>query len=411
MIPKNSREKFSEKIMDSKLRANVASSKKQKGAAEIQSPSELTNALSSKGDKLYLLPGALRDLPSQFDAGEREVNFVTLAKHKEIIEYSTSDQVISISLGMTVGELDELTAKNKQFLPLSCNHESTLFDVINSGDGGLWEHAFGGPRDLVMGLHAVLPDGKTIKTGGKVVKNVTGYDTTKIFVGGRMYFGIPIAAHLRLYARPEWTHTMELAASSVLQLLDQASVFMQSDIPITTLVISGSRDGGARMFVQLTGHKIVADELVKPLKAIAAKALSISETSSAFDSREEELLQHCQANINAVEISASISQMRLILSLLSDVIAGKTEIKIRPGTGRFLICCGSAEERSAVLDHLRDALEKESLSLVAAYADESLERKIERIGITEEGSSNQAIVRSLKLRFDQKRILNPLVSW
>lgn len=397
--------------MDSKLRANVTSSKKQQGATEIQSPSELSSALCSRGDTLYLLPGAPRDLPPAFEVGEREVNFVTLAKHKEIIEYSTSDQVISISLGMTVGELDELTAKNKQFLPFSCNHESTLFDVINSGDGGLWEHAFGGPRDLVMGLHAVLTDGKTIKTGGKVVKNVTGYDTTKIFVGGRMYFGIPIAAHLRLYARPEWTHTMELSASSVLQLLDQASVFMQSDIPITTLVISGSRDGGARMFVQLTGHKVVADELVKPLKAIAAKALSISETSSEFDSKEAKLLQHCQANLDAVEISASISQMRLLLSLLSGMIAGKTEIKIRPGTGRFLICCSSTEEKSAVLDHLRDALEKESLSLVAAYADESLERKIERIGITEEGSSNQAIVRSLKLRFDQKRILNPLVSW
>ncbi len=389
----------------------ITKSKKQQGAAEIQTLAELSNVLQGKADSLYLLPGAARDLPPQFDPGERAVNFITLAKHKDIIEYSTSDQVISLNLGMTIGELDEIVSKNKQFLPLSADHKATLFDVINSGDGGVWEHAFGGPRDLVMGIHAVLTDGKTIKTGGKVVKNVTGYDTTKIFVGGSMYFGIPIAAHLRLYARPEWMHTMELRANSVLELLDQASVFMQSDIPVTTLIIAGAQNKGAKMWVQVTGHKVVADELVKPLKAITVKSLSVVDSAGEFDAREEKLVQLCQSNLDAIEISGSISQMRVVLSMLSGSISGETEIRLRPGTGRFLICCASPEEKHAVLDHLRCELESKQLSLVAAYADETLERKIERIGITEEGSSNQAIVRSLKLRFDQKRILNPLVSW
>ncbi len=393
------------------LKANVTKAKKRQGAQEIQSPAEFCDLLKKRGEAFYLLPGAERELPPEFDSAEREISFVTLAKHKEVIEYSQSDQVISLSLGMTLGEVDALIGKNKQFLPISGDHQSTLFDAINNGDGGLWEHAFGGPRDLVMGVQAILTDGKTIKTGGKVVKNVTGYDTTKIFVGGRMYFGIPVAAHFRLYARPEWTHTIEFAANSVLELLDQASIFMQSDIPITTLVISGSKNGGAKMFVQLTGHKVVADELVKPLKATAAKSLSVVDSAREFDSREEELLPHCKANEHAIEISASVSQMRLVLSQVVETISGNTDIKIRPGTGRFLICCNSDEEKNTVLDHLRLTLETARLSLACAYATEALERKVERIGITEEGSSNQAIVRSLKLQFDQKRILNPLVTW
>lgn len=393
------------------MKANVTKAKRRQGAAEIQSPAELSEVLKKRGDALYLLPGAERELPPDFDPADRETGFVTLAKHKEVIEYSQSDQVISLSLGMTIGEVDELIGKNKQFLPLCADHQSTLFDVLNSGDGGLWEHAFGGPRDLVLGVHAVLTDGKTIKTGGKVVKNVTGYDTTKIFVGGRMYFGIPVSAHFRLYARPEWTNTVEFGAKSVLELLDQASTFMQSDIPITTLVISGSKDSGAKMFVQLAGHKIVVDQLVKPLKSAAGKSLSVVESARDFDSHEEQLLQHCKANEHAIEFAASVSQMRILLSEAMETISGRTEIKIRPGTGRFLICCVSAQEKNTVLEHLRLALEEAGLSLAAAYANQELERKVERVGITEEGSSNQAIVRSLKVQFDKKRILNPLVTW
>jgi glycolate oxidase FAD binding subunit len=393
------------------LAANITMSKKRQSATEIQSPAELASVLQNKGDGVYLLPGSARELPFQFDAGERDINFVTLAKHKDVIEYCQSDQVISLCLGLTVGEAMEITGRNQQFLPLSADYQKTLFDVLNNGDGGLWEHSFGGPRDLVMGIQAILTDGRTIKTGGKVVKNVTGYDTTKIFVGGRMYFGVPVAAHFRLHARPEWTHTLEFGAQSVLELLDQASVFMQSEIPITTLAICGSKDNGAKMYVQLTGHKVVVDELVKPLKALTAKSISVGDAAYEFDPREEKLLPNCQTGKEAIEISASLQQMRLVLAQLNDVLSGSAELKLRPGTGRLAICCNSAEEKNTCLDHLRLTLESEGISLVAAYADETLERKIERIGLTPDGSSNQAIVRSLKLRFDQKRILNPLVSW
>lgn len=386
-------------------------SRKRQSAAEIQSKAELASVLQNRGDGVYLLPGAARELPQQFEAGERDINFVTLAKHKDVIEYCQSDQVISLCLGLTIGEVMEITGQNKQFLPLCADYQSTLFDVLNNGDGGLWEHSFGGPRDLVMGIQAILTDGRTIKTGGKVVKNVTGYDTTKIFVGGRMYFGVPVSAHFRLYARPEWTHTLGFAAQSVLELLDQASVFMQSDIPITTLAICGSKDEGAKMYVQLTGHRVVVDELVKPFKAQTAKSISVSDSAYEFDPREEKLLPNCQTGKDAIEISASLMQMRLVLAQLNDILSGSTELKLRPGTGRLAICCNSPDEKNRCLDHLRLTLESAGISLAAAYSDEVLERKIERIGLTPDGSSNQAIVRSLKLRFDQKRILNPLVSW
>ncbi len=53
---------------------------------------------------------------------------------------------------------------------------------------------------------------------------------------------------------------------------------MQSEIPITTLAIAGSKNEGAKMVVQLTGHKVVVDDLVKPLKAVSVKSISVTDT-------------------------------------------------------------------------------------------------------------------------------------
>lgn len=402
-------------------------SKQHQSSSEIQSVDELTSTLKSRNEDIYLIPGARRGLPTAFVANEtaaattsktkvaaREVCFVTLSRHKEVLEYSKPDQVISLSLGMTVGEAATLTGENKQFLPISAKPETTLFEVLNTGEGGIWEHAFGGPRDLVMGVQAILASGETINTGGKVVKNVTGYDTTKILVGGRMCFAVPIAAHFRLFAKPQYVQTLEIRATTVLELLDQACIFMQSEIPISSLDICGSQANGATMWVQLAGHKVVVDELVKPLVALISKTHHIVESASEFDDNErknQEIFELCKVGGNSVELSASVMQMRSLLSILNPVLLANTQLKLRPGTGRFAICCNDDLERNQIFENVRDGLENEQMSLVAAYADDRFERKVERIGFADEGSSNQAIIRSLKLRFDQKRILNPLVSW
>lgn len=389
-------------------------SKERQGTAEIQTTADLSSILNKKSEGIYLLPGARRELPPQFDLQERSLRFVTLSKHKEIIEYSRSDQVISLGLGLTVGEVMEITGENsesRQFLPFSADPQSTLFDVVNSADGGLWEHSFGGPRDLVLGTRTILADGRTINTGGKVVKNVTGYDTTKIFVGGRMHFGVPVAAHFRLYARPEWTHRIDVTTGSVFDLLDLAGTYMQSDIPITSLAIAGSQDSGAKMLVELSGHKVVVDELVKPLKDMTPRSFGWVENACEFQASRQDGLNYCQLTADAIEISACVSQMRLLFYMLKDVLPARTELKLRPGTGRFAICSTTEEEKNTILDHLRLALESKQMSLVAAYRDQSFERRIEHLGTVADGSSNGAIIRSLKVQFDKNRIFNPLMRW
>ena len=142
-------------------------------------------------------------LPQLGSTSPESLAFLDLSEIASIIEHRRADQVISLETGMTLSRLDEILCANEQWWPVAMPGESTVYDVIACGDGGALEHSAGGPRNLILGLHTAMPNGQCIKSGGKVVKNVTGYDMTKLFIGTHGALGIPVSAHLRLAARPQ----------------------------------------------------------------------------------------------------------------------------------------------------------------------------------------------------------------
>ncbi|MDX2105501.1 MAG: FAD-binding oxidoreductase [Candidatus Melainabacteria bacterium] len=130
--------------------------------------------------------------------------FLDMANFNRVIEHVKDDQVISVETGITLQNLALYLSKSKQWFPsTSIFKEDSVLDLIDNASGGHHLLNFGGARGLVLGLELVLSDGTLIKSGGKVVKNVTGYDLTKLFVGGQGTFAIPYRANLRLYTAPQ----------------------------------------------------------------------------------------------------------------------------------------------------------------------------------------------------------------
>ncbi|MBC7998502.1 MAG: FAD-binding oxidoreductase [Leptolyngbya sp.] len=386
--------------------------------SEYETGEQLLSLLSgSDAQNMYLLPGHKRQLPQASKVSGRHIGFVSLSRQKEVIEYSAMDQVISLSLGLTLSEVAEIIAPNNQFLPLDADPDSTLFELINNGEGGSWEHSFGGTRDLVLGTSIILSSGETVRTGGKVVKNVTGYDTTKLIVGGRMYFGIPIAAHLRLFAKPEWLYIFTYECDSLLTLLDQAAVLMQSEIPLTSLDIKSDDQENCMMVVELAGHKSVVNELSKALAKLTNPNLILASENYAFSDRAHGRASrgkhHQDSNIPpplAVELSTSLSEMRLVLTLLTDTFNKKFVVEIRPAAGRFSISFESESEQKLFLSSLETLCNEGHLDCVVARSDAHFERIIEHFSANK-GSSPRPIIEALKNKFDSRAILNPLVSW
>ena len=104
---------------------------------------------------------------------------------------------------MTLGRLREKFAEAGQMLALDPpGDDATIGGIVATGDSGPLRHRYGGPRDLVLGVTIALPDGTVARAGGKVIKNVAGYDLSKLMTGAFGTLGVIAQVALRLHPLP-----------------------------------------------------------------------------------------------------------------------------------------------------------------------------------------------------------------
>lgn len=122
----------------------------------------------------------------------------------EIVSVHPADLVATVQAGASLDAIRRRLAEQGMWLALDPpgRPDRTLGSVIATGTSGPLRHGFGPVRDQILGCTVVTGDGRIVKPGARVVKNVAGYDLTKLHVGGFGGFGILTAAHLRLRALP-----------------------------------------------------------------------------------------------------------------------------------------------------------------------------------------------------------------
>jgi glycolate oxidase len=180
-----------------------------------------------------------------------EGGIVILFKHmNKILEIDEENLTITVQPGVITLDMIHAIEEKGLFYPPdpSSMKISTIGGNINENSGGLRGLKYGVTRDYVMGLEAVLPNGDIIRTGGKLAKDVAGYDLTRLFVGSEGTLGVITEATLKLIPMPETRKTMlalyqdlSAAARSVskiiankiipttLEFLDQATLKVVED--------------------------------------------------------------------------------------------------------------------------------------------------------------------------------------
>ena len=113
---------------------------------------------------------------------------------------------------MRLGALQDALAAHRQRLSLDPPGDPTLEDCVLEDLSGPLRHRFGTMRDLLIGITVTLPDGRRASAGGKVVKNVAGYDLGKLFCGSRGRLGRVEQVALRLHPRPQAARTVTTGA-------------------------------------------------------------------------------------------------------------------------------------------------------------------------------------------------------
>ena len=120
-----------------------------------------------------------------------------------ILEYAAGDLVVRAEAGVTLGQLAEVLAEKGQRLALDGPPGATVGGVVAANRAGPLRLRYGLPRDLLIGITIVRADGHVAKAGGKVVKNVAGYDLGKLFAGSFGTLGLITEVTFRLHPRPD----------------------------------------------------------------------------------------------------------------------------------------------------------------------------------------------------------------
>ena len=120
----------------------------------------------------------------------------------EVTEHAAGDLVATVQAGVRLDRLAEVLGPAGQRLALDPPGGGTVGGVLATGAAGPLRLRYGTPRDLLIGITVVRPDGTVAKSGGKVVKNVAGYDLGKLFAGSRGTLGLITQATFRLHPIP-----------------------------------------------------------------------------------------------------------------------------------------------------------------------------------------------------------------
>lgn len=168
----------------------------------------------------------------------------SLALHSGVVQYTPGDLTITVKSGTTLGDIERITAEKGQWLPLDPygSRDGTIGATIATGSFGPLAHAFGRAPDLALGLEFITGHGKTVRGGGKVVKNVAGFDLVRLMTGSWGTLGIITEATLRLYSLPSPPITISLGASDSVTALSQriTSILSSPGIPFAVELLDGN---------------------------------------------------------------------------------------------------------------------------------------------------------------------------
>jgi glycolate oxidase FAD binding subunit len=157
---------------------------------------------------------------------------LSMERLNQIVEYVPADMTITVQAGMRFAGLQALAAKQGQRVPLDPPRAAaaTIGGIVAAASSGPRRAAYGAVRDLVLGARIALADGRVIRTGGKVVKNVAGYDLTKLIVGSLGTLGVITEVSLRLRPLPADTRTLLHGFGGLEEALRAAEGVLNSEL-------------------------------------------------------------------------------------------------------------------------------------------------------------------------------------
>ena len=302
-----------------------------------------------------------------------------------VLDHAAGDLVVTAQAGVRLADLQARLSASRQWLALDPPEPgATLGGIVATAATGPRRLLYGAPRDLLIGVTFVLADGTVARAGGKVVKNVAGYDLCKLLCGSYGTLAVLAELTFRLHPLPEATRAVvaEVRDPVSVQRAVQAALHSQA-------VASAIEYDDGRLTVVVEGVEAGVDARAKAVAAAVGGALA--DLPGGFGQRP-----WADGEVG-VKVAAEIGALEEVLRSLDD--AGASRVAGAAGSGVLY----AALPDVGVVPSLREALAPYDGSVVVLHASDEDRRRVDPWGPVK----GLSLMRRVKERFDPERRLAP----
>ena len=339
---------------------------------------------------------------------------ISLQKCDRLIEHAVGDLTVTAEAGMKLIDLQHQLRSHNQFLPIDPAYTAaTLGGIVATADTGSWRQRYGGVRDLLLGLSFVRADGEIAKAGGRVVKNVAGYDLMKLFTGAYGTLGIITQLTFRTYPLIATSQTLLLTGEA--SQIDRATQTIRNSglTPVamdllSTAVVEGLNIGtGIGLVIR---WQTIPESIAQQIEQVKAIALKLNLSTSNYQTEAEtQLWQKCAATTTmtdsdtAVICKIGIAPNAAVNFLqLKQVIKRDIAVRVHASSGIGQLQIDSAD--NSIIEQLRSHCQQNYGFLTILDAPKALKQEINIWGYS--GNALKTM-QALKNQFDPQNILNP----
>lgn len=337
---------------------------------------------------------------------------ISTAKMNRLIEHAVGDLTVTAEAGMRLADLQAILAQQNQFLPIdpAFPNLATLGGIVATADTGSLRQRYGGVRDLLIGVNMVRSDGQLAKAGGRVVKNVAGYDLMKLMTGSWGTLAAIEQVTLRIYPIAAASRTViltgeaEAIARAAQTLIGSSLTPIAADL-LPPATVSALRLGeGFGLMAQFSSIEISvaeqADSLMKVAAAIGLKAQAIeADQVNLWRALREQATAFGQDTAIACKIGVLPAEA---IGLLSDIS------RIAPCTGYIHASSGLGmlqfTDSGNQLNKLRSRCEVSGGFLTVLSGSIALKQQFDIWGNV---GNALPLMQKLKQQFDPQNLLSP----
>jgi glycolate oxidase FAD binding subunit len=284
---------------------------------------------------------------------------VSTARLNTLLVHRHGDMTATAHAGVTLAQLNRELARHGQWLPIdSAFDAATIGGIVATNDSGPVRHRYGTPRDLLIGVTLALTDGRVVKAGGHVVKNVAGYDLGKLASGSFGTYAAIVDATFKLLPIPQASATIEAS-------YDDGEVLARDVMQVSTsqlepMAFDVLLDGGQyRLRMLYASSPAAVTAQVESAQRLLSKPSTVVTGDPEMDVWTDQVRSPWAGTGAVIRFGWLPAKLADVATLMQEVqqIAGSVVMAGRVGTGAGLVRVdGDVRTQAAVVERMRSSV-------------------------------------------------------